>query len=235
MARKSLKGTRAYIKGLITRANRRIADLKSAGVLNQSMAYQTALDTRSKSKKITYDPTQPFSIEGMTSSKELNREKGRLLSFLGDVTSRPEGAIEFQALTANTRWGQKFFTKGVHGATGGASDDILSAAAEAYRRLSEDRLHQIFGNAMFDSNSLINILYDVMNDKIASEDNDFTQESLHWTPLTDEPELRKEAVEQLVQYGKDLLDKYSKGLIKDQFASEDVDFGRLKQRKGRKK
>lgn len=234
MARKSLKATRAYIKGLITRAERRIADLKSAGVLNQSMAFQTALDTKSKAKNVKYGESA-FSIEGMRSAKELNREKGRILAFLGDVTSRPEGAVEFQALTANTRWGKKFFTKGVKGATGGASDDILSAAAEAYRRLSEDRLHKIFGNTMFDSNSLINILYDVMNDKINDEDNDFTEDAIHWAPFEDEPELRKIAVEQLIEYGKELLDKYADGLIRDNFANDDIDTGNLTQRKGRKK
>lgn len=234
MARKSLKSLRSYVKGLITRANRRVEDLKSAGVLNQSMAYQTAMDKRSKGKNIRYG-NDPFTIEGMKSAKELNREKGRLLSFLGDVTSRPEGAVEFQALTANTRWGKKFFTKGVKGATGGAYDEILSAAAEAYRRLSEERLHQIFGNTMFDSNSLINILYDVMNEKINSEDNDFTLDSIRWNPFEDEPQLRKEAVDQLTAYGADLLEKYSQGLIRDSFASEDIDFGSLNQRKGRKK
>ena len=233
MARKSLKSLRAYVKGLITRANRRIEDLKSAGVLNQSMAYQTALDKRSKSKKVHY-ADNAFSIEGMSSAKELNREKGRLLAFLGDVTSRPEGAVEFQALTANTRWGNKFFTKGVKGATNGAHDEILSAAAEAYRRLSEERLHLLFGNTMFDSNSLINILYDVMNEKINSEDNDFTLDSIRWIPFTDEPELRKEAVDQLTAYGAELLEKYSNGLIRDKFATEDVDFGNLSRRKGRR-
>lgn len=233
MARKSLKSLRTYVKGLITQANRRIADMKSAGVLNQSMAYQYAMDKRSKGKNVRYG-NEPFSIEGMKSAKELNREKGRLLAFLGDVTSRPEGAVEFQALTANTRWGKKFFTKGVHGATGGAYDEILSAAAEAYRRLSEERLHLLYGNAMFDSNSLINILYDVMNDKINDEDNDFSIENIRWAPFEDEPELRKEAVGLLVDYGTDLLKKYSKGLIRDKFASEDVDLGNLTQRKGRR-
>ena len=233
MPRKSLKSLRTYVKGLITQANRRIADMKSAGVLNQSMAYQIAMDKRSKGKNIHYGG-EAFTIEGMKSAKELNREKGRLLAFLGDVTSRPEGAVEFQALTANTRWGKKFFTKGVKGASGGAYDEILSAAAEAYRRLSEERLHLLFGNAMFDSNSLINILYDVMNEKISDDENDFTLDSIRWNPFEDEPELRKEAVDQLFEYGNDLLKKYSNGLIRDKFALEDIDTSNLKQRKGRR-
>ena len=233
MARKSLKGLRTYVKGLITRANRRIADLKSAGVLNQSMAYQTAKNSRSKSKKVNYG-SEAFSINGMTSMKELNREKGRLLAFLGDQTSLPEGAVEFQALAANSRWGKKFFTKGVRGVTGDADPEILSAAAEAYRRLTEDRLHLLFGNSMFDSDSLINILYDVMYEKIQDDNNDFTVDNITWNPFEDEPEMRKEAVGQLEKYGRELLEKFSAGLIRGNFASDDIDTSNLNKRKGRK-
>ena len=94
MARSSLKSKRKYIKGLITRANKKIEELIKNGVLQDSFAYQTAMDTRSKAKHVKYgeDRELAFSIEGMKSGRELDREKGRILAFLSNATSEAENA-----------------------------------------------------------------------------------------------------------------------------------------------
>lgn len=234
MARRSLKSKRAYIKGLITRANRKIEQLRNEGVLDESFAYITAMETRSKSKKVNYGD-QPFSIEGMTRSRELDKEKGRILAFLSNATSDPENAkIEKKGFESYQRWQGKFFTKGVHGATGGAQDAILSVAAEVYRRKFEGKEGLIMGSTYYDSNSMINFLYDIVNDRIENPDDYLTLEEITWIPGLDEPEARKEAVNSLMETFDPIFDKIEEGLIRGNFASPDINVGELRQRKGRK-
>lgn len=234
MPRRSLKSKRTYIKGLITRANKKIEELRREGVLNESFAYHTAIATRSRAKNVRYGD-QAFSIEGMRSAKELDKEKGRLLAFLSNATNDVENAkIEAKAFEAYQRWNGKFFAKGVHGATGGANDAILSVAAEVYRRLFEDKEHIIMGNTYYDSNSMINYLYDVVNDRIEDEDDELTVEAIEWIPGLEEPEERKKAVDALMNHFDPIVKKIQKGLIRGNFASPDINVGELRLRKGRK-
>lgn len=234
MARRSLKSKKAYIKGLITRANRKIEQLRNEGVLDESFAYITAMETRSKSKKVNYGD-QPFSIEGMTRSKELDQEKGRILAFLSNATSDPESAkIEKMGFESYQRWQGKFFTKGVHGATGGAQDAILSVAAEVYRRKFEGKEGMIMGSSYYDSNSMINFLYDLVNDRIEDQNDYLTVDEITWIPGLDEPEARREAVESLMNTFDPIFNKMEEGLIRGNFASPDINLGELRQRKGRK-
>lgn len=234
MARRSLKSKRAYIKGLITRANRKIEQLRKEGVLDESFAYITAMETRSTSKKINYGD-QAFSIEGMTRSRELDREKGRILAFLSNATSDPENAkIEKQGFESYQRWQGKFFTAGVHGATGGAQDAILSVAAEVYRRKFEGKEGLIMGSTYYDSNSMINFLYDIVNERIEDEDDYLSIDAITWIPGLDEPEARREAVDSLMEAFDPIFKKIEGGLIRGNFASPDINIGELRQRKGRK-
>ena len=234
MARRSLKSKRAYIKGLITRANRKIEQLRNEGVLDESFAYITAMETRSKSKKVNYGD-QPFSIEGMTRSRELDKEKGRILAFLSNATSDPENAkIEKKGFESYQRWQGKFFTKGLHGATGGAQDAILSVAAEVYRRKFEGKEGMVMGSSYYDSNSMINFLYDLVNDRIEDQNDYLTIDEITWIPGLDEPEARREAVESLMNTFDPIFNKMEEGLIRGNFASPDINIGELRQRKGRK-
>lgn len=235
MARRSLKSKKAYIKGLITRANRKLEQLRNEGVLDESFAYITAMETRSKSTKVHYAKDQPFSIEGMTRSRELDREKGRILAFLSNATSDPENVkIEKQGFESYQRWQGKFFTAGVHGAIGGAQDAILSVAAEVYRRKFEGKEGMIMGNTYYDSNSMINFLYDIVNDRIEDEDDYLSIDAITWIPGLDEPEARKEAVDDLMDKFDPIFKKIESGLIRGNFASPDINVGELRQRKGRR-
>lgn len=237
MAKSSLKSKRKYIKGLITRANKKIQELIKDGVLQDSFAYQTAMDTRSKAKHVKYgvDNELAFSIEGMKSGRELDREKGRILAFLSNATSEAENArIEKQAFEAYQRWNGKFFSKGIKGATGGANDSILSVAAEVYRRLFEGKEAAVLGNTYYDSNSMINYLYDIVNDRIEDPDDYLSADMLEWIPGLDEPEERKEAVDALMATFSPILKKIEEGLIRGNFASPDINVGELRQRKGRR-
>lgn len=237
MARKSLKSKRRYIKGLITRANKKIQELIKDGVLQDSFAYQTAMDTRSKGKHVKYgeDNELAFSIEGMKTARELDREKGRILAFLSNATSEAENArIEKKAFEAYQKWNGKFFSKGIKGATGGANDAILSVAAEVYRRLFEGKEAAVLGNTYYDSNSMINYLYDIVNDRIEDPDDYLSAEAIEWLPGLDEPGERKEAVDSLMATFSPILNKIQEGLIRGNFASPDINVGELRQRKGRK-
>ena len=237
MAKSSLKSKRKYIKGLITRANKKIQELIKDGVLQDSFAYQTAMDTRSKAKHVKYgvDNELAFSIEGMKSGRELDREKGRILAFLSNATSEAENArIEKQAFEAYQRWNGKFFSKGIKGASGGANDSILSVAAEVYRRLFEGKEAAVLGNTYYDSNSMINYLYDIVNDRIEDPDDYLSADMLEWIPGLDEPEERKEAVDALMATFSPILKKIEEGLIRGNFASPDINVGELRQRKGRR-
>lgn len=237
MARSSLKSKRKYIKGLITRANKKIDELIKAGVLQDSFAYQTAMDTRSKAKNVKYGEEHElaFSIEGMKSGRELDREKGRILAFLSNATSESENAkIERKAFEAYQKWNGKFFSKGIKGATGGANDAILSVSAEVYRRLFEGKEAAVLGNTYYDSNSMINYLYDIVNDRIEDPDDYLSAEAIEWLPGLDEPEERKEAIDALMTSFSPILNKIQEGLIRGNFASPDINVGELRQRKGRR-
>lgn len=237
MARSTLKSKRKYIKGLITRANKKIEELIKNGVLQDSFAYQTAMDTRSKARNVKYGEENElaFSIEGMRSGRELDREKGRILAFLSNATSEAENArIEKKAFEAYQKWNGKFFSKGIHGATGGANDAILSVAAEVYRRLFEGKEAAVLGNTYYDSNSMINYLYDIVNDRVEDPDDVLSADMLEWLPGLDEPKERKEAVDDLIKVFTPIVKKIEEGLIRGNFASPDINVGELRQRKGRK-
>ena len=237
MAKSSLKSKRSYIKGLITRANKKIEELRRGGMLEDSFAYQTAIKTRSSGKNVKYGEHNElaFSIEGMKSGRELDREKGRILAFLSNATSEAENArIERKAFEAYQKWNGKFFSKGIKGATGGANDEILSVAAEVYRRLFEGKEGAVLGNTYYDSNSMINYLYDIVNDRIEDPDDYLSAEALEWLPGLDEPEERKEAVNALMATFSPILNKIQEGLIRGNFASPDINVGELRQRKGRR-
>ena len=237
MAKSNLKSKRKYIKGLITRANKKIQELINDGVLQDSFAYQTAMKTRSKGKNVKYgeDNELAFSIEGMKSGRELDREKGRILAFLSNATSEAENArIEKKAFDAYQKWNGKFFSKGIKGATGGANDSILSVAAEVYRRVFEGNEATVLGNTYYDSNSMINYLYDIVNDRVQDPDDYLSADMLEWLPGLDEPGERKEAVESLMAAFSPIVKKIQEGLIRGNFASPDINVGELRQRKGRK-
>lgn len=176
MARRksALDKKRTYIKGLITRANKRIDALRNEGVYFQSFAVQDAIKSKSRAKGV--DQSQLFSIEGIKSAKDLDREKARLLSFLGNNTSRPEAAkYEYNVLLeagkisenqkrfneVNQEYVGKFFAKGLGSArhTDDIDEDNLKLAAKIYRQIEESRANLI-GKAAFDSQTLINLIYD---------------------------------------------------------------------------
>ena len=175
MARKRpLDKKRTYLKGLITRANKRIDELKKEGVYFQSFAVQDAIRTKSRAEGI--DQTHLFSIEGLKTAAQLDKEKARLLAFLGNNTSRAEAAkYEYQKMIdagqaseygkrindVNTKYAGKFFSKGLGAArhTDDIDEDTLRLAASIYRRIEEERANLI-GKAAFDSQTLINMIYD---------------------------------------------------------------------------
>lgn len=220
MAR-SLKKQRAYVKGLITRANKKIQKLIEEDAFDDSFAVHLAKKTQSAAKNVDYGD-ELFSITGMRSKKELDREKGRILAFLGDTTSNPEAAKkEAAAMTANTRWGGAFFAKGLDGRVdeSRARADYLSLAAEAYRRLASDWPHLLGGTKGFESSTMINILYDRVNTIMKGR-----------TPfLTDEQ--REGFVKKVQDYGDGYMQLFEKKLIKGNFASGDVNVGKLSKKR----
>ena len=90
------------------------------------------------------------------------------------------------------------------------------------------------GSTYYDSNSMINFLYDIVNDRIENPDDYLTLEEITWIPGLDEPEARKEAVNSLMETFDPIFDKIEEGLIRGNFASPDINVGELRQRKGRK-
>ena len=180
MARKKspLNKKRTYIKGLITRADKLIDQLRKEGVYFQSFAVQDAIKTKSRAEGV--DQSKLFSLEGLKSAQQLDREKSRLLSFLGNNTSRPEAArYEFEKMmdagtaseygerihNVNQKYSGKFFSKGLGAArrTEDIDEDTLSLAASIYRRIEEERANLI-GKAAFDSQTLINLIYDEVSE-----------------------------------------------------------------------
>jgi len=224
---KSLKGTRAYIKGLITRANKKIAALKEAGAFEESFAVHNAIKTRSTAKGVKYgeDGELLFSIEGMTNRKQLNKEKGRLLAFLGDTTSTPEAAkVEANAMKANEKWGGAFFAKGLTDRVDEtrARSDYLSLAAAAYRNLAEIYPHLLGGQKGFESSTMINIMYDKVNDIMKGQSPFMTDQQ------------KSDFIDSIKDYGEGIIKMFEKKLIRGNFASSDVNLGKLKKkRRGR--
>lgn len=219
MARKSLKPLRAYIKGLITKANKKIELLKEQGLYDSSFAVSLAQQKQSRAANVDYGD-QLFSITGMKSRKELNREKGRLLAFLSDTTSNPAGAkVESKALMANEKWGGAFFAKGVknHIDADRARADYLSIAAEAYRRLSEDYPNLLGGKKGFESGTMINMLYDQVSN-LSGTGNPFTID-------------RDWFVDVVHNYGKGIMNMFQRNLIRSNFATEDYDTTGLKKKR----
>lgn len=222
--KRSLDPLRAYIKGLITRANKKIQKLKEEDAYEESFAVHLAASTRSGAKNVSYgvDDELLFSIEGMKSRKELNREKGRILAFLGDTTSSPEAAKrEAQAMTANKKWGGAFFAKGLDGRVDSerARADYLSIAAKAYREVAREYPNLLGGTKGFESTTMINMLYDVVNKDMRGQ-----------TPFMTDKQ-KDEYVETLIAYGRGTMQMFEKNLIRGNFASEDVNTGRLRKKR----
>ena len=216
---RSLNPLRSYIKGLITRAEKKIEELEKYGVYDSSFAVDIAKRTQSRAANVDYGDNI-FSIEGMKSRKELNREKARLLAFLSDTTSNPAGAkVEAKALTANEKWGGAFFAKGVknHIDSERARADYLSIAAEAYRRLSEDYPNLLGGQKGFESGTMINMLYDQVN-TLDATGNPFTMD-------------RDRFVGVILNYGKGVMNMFERNLITRNFATADYNYGKLKKKR----
>lgn len=217
---KSLNPLRAYIKGLITRANKKIEKLKESGTYENSFAVVLAKNKQSAAKDVYYPEDELFSITGMKSRKELNREKGRILAFLADPTSNPAGAkVESKAMMSNEKWGGAFFAKGVKGHIdeSRARADYLSIAAEAYRRLTEDFPNLLGGQKGFESSTMINMLYDQVN-TLDKTGNPFTMD-------------RDWFVDVVHNYGKGVMNLFERKLIKGNFATADIDHGKLKKKR----
>ena len=218
MAR-SLNPLRAYIKGLMTRAQKKIKKLQESGMYENSFAVINATKSQSAAKDVDYGEDL-FSITGMKSRKELNREKGRILAFLADPTSNPAGAkVESKAMMSNEKWGGAFFAKGVKGHIdeSRARADYLSIAAEAYRRLSEDYPNLLGGQKGFESSTMINMLYDQVN-SLDKTGNVFTMD-------------RDWFVDVVHNYGKGIMNLFEKKLIKGNFATADINYGKLKKKR----
>lgn len=239
MASKDLKRKKAYVKGLITRARKKIDALKKENLLNESFAYSEALRTMYKSSsKAIYDDI-PFSIEGLRTEKQLDKEKGRLLSFLGSEYSNVENVrydrdlrqniedlggkkqIESDVKEAKKEYGGKIFGQNIDQS---ANEVTKSVAAEVYRRLEEE-YKNIIGKAAFDSDTLISILYDQVTETFGDT-----------IPGAILFEGRKSVVDSVLAYGKTVLDAYKFGYIDKRFATSKPNYGGLKKRpmRGRK-
>lgn len=230
MAKKKspLAKKRTYIKGLITRADKLIDNLRKEGVYFESFAVQDAIKSKSRAEGV--DQSKLFSLEGLKSARELDREKSRLLAFLGNNTSRPEAArYEFEKMmqggneskyderihTVNQKYTGKFFSKGL-GAARRAEDideDTLSLAASIYRRIEEERANLI-GKAAFDSQTLINLIYDEVSEvrykKFASDDR---------------------TVEHVLQMARDVLDEYQSSISNLKIFKKEFNFQKVGRRK----
>lgn len=206
---------KSFVKGLITRANKLVNQLKEAGVYEDSFAIQEAMQSRARYSRYN-DIDDLFSLEGIKNTKQLNAEKARLLKFLGAGTATIEGAeIEKRAIEANKKWAGAFFTAGVknHIDSERADADALSIAARVYREI-EERYPNLLGRTKggLDSNTFINTLYDVVITSM--NDNYFNDHE-------------KAAMD----LGSRIADLYQANLIKSNFATQDYDYGKLKGRK----
>lgn len=189
--KKPLDKKRSYIKGLITRAKKRIEELIKEGSYEASFAVQNAMRT----KNAKYGD-ELFSIENMKSSRELDREKGRLLAFLSDRTSESKIAqYESQQMTANKAYGGKIFTAGLVAMYGKRyADDIdeekFKMAARIYRQLTSYWTN-ITGKAGYGSNNLINFLYDEVSRTAESFSEDAEKNGGHYVFDKDDEEVEK--------------------------------------------
>lgn len=220
MAR-SLKKQRTYIKGLITRAKKKIQKLIEEDAFDESFAVDIARRTQSRAKDVDYGD-ELFSITGMRSKKELDREKGRILAFLGDTTSTPEAAkVEANAMKANEKWGGAFFAKGLTDRVDEtrARSDYLSLAAAAYRNLAEIYPHLLGGQKGFESSTMINIMYDKVNDIMKGRSPFMTDKQ------------KSDFIDSIKDYGEGIIKMFEKKLIKGNFASADVNVGKLSKKR----
>lgn len=232
----NFKKKSSYVKGLITRANKKIAQLREAGVLDQSFAYSEAVRTMYKSSQNAVYQDSPFSIEGLTTVSQLDKEKGRLLAFLGSEFSNPENVkydakirqdiedlggkkeIEKDIKQAKKKYGGEVFGRYADMEL----DDVRkSVAAEVYRNL-EESYKNIIGKAAFDSDTLISILYDQ------------TVEAMEgWDVKSTVFEGRKDVVGAVLAYGQTILEGYKTGHLDKRYASKNFNYGRLRRRKMR--
>lgn len=220
MARKSLKSKRAYIKGLITRAEKKIAALQLSGAFEKSFAVVLAQNTQSTAKNVNYGD-KLFSIEGMRSSRELDREKGRLLAFLGDTTSNSEAAeVEYNAILANKKLEGTMFKGGRWVDTNRVDADIVKEAAKIYREIAEEKQH-LLGKEAFDSNTFINMLYAQVDAAFKKHDNPF------WSFENSEEH------GDILAYGHHVLKMFEDDMIRGRFSDVQTEYGKLRKRRKR--
>lgn len=226
----ALDKKRTYLKGLITRADKRIEELRKEGVYFQSFAVQDAIKSKSRAEGV--DQKKLFSLEGLDSAQKLDKEKARLLSFLGNNTSRPEAArYEYEKMMGtkeasetdkrindvNTKYVGKFFSKGLGPArhTEDIDDDTLKLAASIYRRIEEERANLI-GKAAFDSQTLINLIYDEVSE-------------VRYKRFLDDDK----TTEHVLKMARDVLDEYQQSVANLRVFKKEFNFQKVGRRKKR--
>ena len=170
MAVSSLTGGRKHnldylrkdLQPLLDRANEAISKLTEAGALEDSEAYQTALQTHSRAKGVNQDVL--FSLDDKKRYRDLVREANRLYAFLGSADVSSNVAIYNQKIHRdhglsfhNQR--ENFKQSGFRFAVSEEDQERAKFALRIFRDIASTET-SIIGKDVYDSDTLLNLIYD---------------------------------------------------------------------------
>lgn len=165
--KRPLEQIRKDLQPLQRQAMDRVKELREAGVLNISMAYQSALASKPESKK---SRRWLFDLNDAKTFKELQREAGRMQAFLSDESSTVEGAKwTFNEMRLVEAYGGAFGNQW-KASTGGTYDpsrvdsEYLKAAGKIWRMMEDVKgaYGLLYDENSYESESTFMSIYDMV-------------------------------------------------------------------------
>ncbi|MBO5957311.1 MAG: hypothetical protein J6Q39_07130 [Bacteroidales bacterium] len=182
--KRPLEQIRKDLQPLQRQAMDRLKELKEAGVLNKSMAYQSALASKPTTKK---SRRWLFDLNDAKTFKDLQREAGRIQAFLTDESSTVEGALwTFNEMRLIEAYGGAFGNQW-KASTGGTYDpsrvdsEYLKTAGKIWRMMEDVKgaYGLLYDEGSYESESTFMSIYDmvVQRDIRLDEDGKFASNS----------------------------------------------------------
>jgi len=175
--KRPLDQIRKDLQPLQRQAMDRVKELKEAGVLNKSMAYQAALASKPTTKK---SRRWLFDLNDAKTFKELQREAGRMQAFLTDESSTVEGALwTFNEMRLVEAYGGAFGNQW-KATTGGTYDpsrvdsEYLKAAGKIWRMMEDVKgaYGLLYDENSYESESTFMSIYDMVVQRDIKVDED---------------------------------------------------------------
>jgi len=173
--RKSLDPAREKLNVLTTEANRRYHELKETGSLSRAVMEADRSLTKSHREKY-FDTNDELFTSNLSSTREINRELARTLTFLNDPTSLSAGSEIYEKELGEGLFGAQYRANGGPG----YNEDLVSKADadmvfDIYHRIIEhgggwEMVVGYFqmmnpGLIEFGSENIINAIYDMVKNK----------------------------------------------------------------------